>query len=81
MRSQVPTSGTSGLSQRRSRTGIHSLQPVTGRNHLIETDTLMILDDCYNANPASMQASLDVLALATGRRVAVMGDMKELGEE
>lgn len=69
-----------GLSPEEIETGIHSLQPVTGRNHLIETDTLMILDDCYNANPASMRASLDVLALATGRRVAVMGDMKELGE-
>ena len=69
-----------GLSPEEIETGIHSLQPVTGRNHLIETDTLMILDDCYNANPASMRASLDVLALATGRRVAVMGNMKELGE-
>ena len=47
---------------------------------MIETENFLVVDDCYNANPASMRASLDVLALATGRRVAVMGDMKELGE-
>ena len=69
-----------GLTPKEIEAGIHALQPVTGRNHLIETETLTILDDCYNANPASMRASLDVLALATGRRAAVMGDMKELGE-
>ena len=50
------------------------------RNHLIETPALTILDDCYNANPASMKASLDVLSLACGHRTAVLGDMKELGE-
>lgn len=70
-----------GLSAEEIESGIRTLQPVSGRNHQIETDTLTILDDCYNANPASMRASLDVLAMALGRRTAVMGDMKELGED
>ena len=62
-----------GLSAEEIESGIRALQPVSGRNHQIETDTLTILDDCYNANPASMRASLDVLAMALGRRTAVMG--------
>jgi UDP-N-acetylmuramoyl-tripeptide--D-alanyl-D-alanine ligase len=41
---------------------------------------LVVLDDCYNANPMSMRAALDELAAtAGGRRVAVLGDMLELG--
>lgn len=38
-----------------------------------------VLDDTYNASPASMFAALDVLATAKGRRIAVLGDMLELG--
>jgi len=41
---------------------------------------VIVIDDCYNANPMSMRAALDDLsASATGRRVAVLGDMLELG--
>jgi UDP-N-acetylmuramoyl-tripeptide--D-alanyl-D-alanine ligase len=40
-----------------------------------------IVDDCYNANPMSMRAALDELARAPGRRVAVLGDMLELGPD
>jgi UDP-N-acetylmuramoyl-tripeptide--D-alanyl-D-alanine ligase len=42
---------------------------------------VVVVNDCYNANPMSMRAALDELALtAAGRRVAVLGDMLELGE-
>jgi UDP-N-acetylmuramoyl-tripeptide--D-alanyl-D-alanine ligase len=40
---------------------------------------LLVLNDAYNANPSSMTASLGVLAALPGRRVAVLGDMLELG--
>jgi UDP-N-acetylmuramoyl-tripeptide--D-alanyl-D-alanine ligase len=45
-------------------------------------DGVAVINDCYNANPMSMRAALDELAVtASGRRVAVLGDMLELGEE
>ena len=39
-----------------------------------------IIDDTYNASPASMRAALDLLAEVAGRKVAVLGDMRELGD-
>lgn len=45
-------------------------------------DGIVLINDCYNANPMSMRAALDELAAsAAGRRVAVLGDMLELGPE
>ena len=41
----------------------------------------VLVDDCYNANPMSMRAALDELSRAPGRRVAVLGDMLELGPD
>ena len=43
---------------------------------------IVVINDCYNANPMSMRAALDDLAAsASGRRVAVLGDMLELGPD
>lgn len=50
------------------------LKPLPGRGGAT------ILDDSYNAAPISMNAALDVLATHDGRRVAILGDMLELGE-
>jgi UDP-N-acetylmuramoyl-tripeptide--D-alanyl-D-alanine ligase len=45
-------------------------------------DDIVVVNDCYNANPMSMRAALDDLAAsAPGRRVAVLGDMLELGPD
>lgn len=50
-----------GMSDAEIKAGIEALKPLAGRNHLIETNTYTIIDDCYNANPISMKASIDVL--------------------
>lgn len=68
-----------GLSMEEIHAGIESLVPVSGRNNMIQTDDYLIIDDCYNANPISMKASLDVLSTADSRKVAILGDMFELG--
>ena len=39
-----------------------------------------VIEDCYNASPLSMNAALDTLALFTGRKIAVLADMLELGD-
>jgi UDP-N-acetylmuramoyl-tripeptide--D-alanyl-D-alanine ligase len=55
--------------------------PVKGRLVWREAGGVRILDDTYNANPASVRAALDVLreAPGSGRRWAILGDMLELG--
>lgn len=70
-----------GLTTEEIKRGIESLPSIPGRNNIIQTDHLILLDDCYNANPVSMKASLDVLNMGIGRKVAVLGDMGELGPD
>lgn len=71
---------TLGLNDEEIVAGIASVEAVSGRSHLIHTDKYTIIDDCYNANPVSMKAAVDLLGEAITRKVAVLGDMFELGE-
>ena len=70
-----------GLTIEEMKRGIESVQTIGGRSNLIHRNSLTIIDDCYNANPVSMKASIDVLSKAEGRKIAVLGDMGELGAD
>jgi UDP-N-acetylmuramoyl-tripeptide--D-alanyl-D-alanine ligase len=51
-----------------------------GRGARFEAGGVQVIDESYNANPASMAAALALLGAAGGRKVAVLGDMLEMGE-
>ena len=69
-----------GLKEEEIVRGIGDVKPVGGRSHIMRLKDKVVIDDCYNANPISMCAAIDLLATALTRKAAVMGDMFELGE-
>lgn len=69
-----------GLTLKEIKAGIEGFTPTKNRMNVIYGENVTILNDVYNANPVSMKASLDILSAASGRKVAVLGFMGELGE-
>lgn len=69
-----------GLSLDEIKKGIEEARTIAGRTNLVKANGMNVIDDCYNANPVSMEAALDVLSHAKGRTIAVLGDMGELGD-
>ena len=71
-----------GLSKEQILQGIVSYAPVGSRMHMIrKSDDRIIIDDCYNANPQAMAEALRILSQTESRRrVAILGDMGELGD-
>ncbi len=55
--------------------------PSNNRSQLVRTERNTLIVDAYNANPSSMKVALDNLALSEGRKVALLGDMRELGAD
>lgn len=70
-----------GLSPAAIAEGLARFRPAAMRSQVLTVGGIRIINDCYNANPASMKAAIDLLlALGAGARsVAVLGDMLELG--
>lgn len=68
-----------GMTLEEIDSGIRKLKAISGRNNIFVNNGITVIDDCYNANPMSMKASLEVLSNATGRKVAILGNMFELG--
>lgn len=69
-----------GLTAEEVRQGIANVEAVRGRSNVLSLSDCTLIDDCYNANPGSMRAAIDLLSMAIGRKVAILGDMFELGE-
>ena len=63
------------------RQGSAKTQAVGGRSRIVETEWRTVIDDCYNANPVSMRAAIDLLGTSLTRKAAVLGDRFELGED
>jgi len=70
-----------GLTLSQISEGIRKARTIEGRTNLIKAHDMNVIDDCYNASPLSMKASIKMLSSAKGRSIAVLGDMKELGTD
>ena len=69
-----------GVSPEDIQKKLKAFQNMEGRQEIIHTNQYTIIKDCYNAGPESMRAALEVLGAQKGRRIAVLGDMLELGD-
>ncbi len=70
-----------GLCGGQIKRGIAKYTPKAFRQRIYDAGGVKIIADCYNASPESMRSALDVLANLEGKRkIAVLGDMRELGE-
>ncbi len=70
-----------GLSSAQIAKGLAAFRPALMRSQVVEVRGARVINDCYNANPSSMNAALHLLAEMGqgGRTIAVLGDMLELG--
>ncbi len=68
-----------GVSDEAIQSGVLAYSPMGLRQKIYSKNQIRVIADCYNASPESMEASLRVLAGSEGRKIAVLGDMLELG--
>ena len=69
-----------GVAPVRIQEQLSMFRNMAGRQEIYEKNGFTIISDCYNAGPESMAAALKVLGKRSGRRIAVLGDMLELGD-
>ena len=70
-----------GLSPEEIRAGLESYRPPEGRSYVEKLGEMTLINDCYNANPDSTAAALRSLSALPGEKIAILGDMKELGPQ
>ena len=70
-----------GLTVEEMIEGLKNMEATSMRLEFIDGDGIEIINDCYNASPDSMKAALDVLSSRDGRKIAILGTMRELGDE
>ena len=75
------TVGVAGGDVEKAAAALAKFAALKGRGERIQAGGVEIIDESYNANPASVAAALSLLAKAPGRRIAVLGDMLEMGPE
>ena len=68
-----------GVAPEKITESLSQFHTMAGRQEIIQKKGFTSIQDCYNAGPESMAAALDVLANQSGRKIAVLGDMLELG--
>ena len=68
-----------GVNPSKIQESLSQFQNMAGRQEIFQAKGCTIIKDCYNAGPESMAAALNVLGNRTGRKIAVLGDMLELG--
>jgi UDP-N-acetylmuramyl pentapeptide synthase len=69
-----------GIAPEKIQRGLGGFRNMAGRQETFEKNGFTIIKDCYNAGPESMAAALNVLSRREGRKIAVLGDMLELGD-
>ena len=70
-----------GVPEDAALAAVSAYTPSNNRSQLMKTARNTVIVDAYNANPSSMAVALDNLANCTGRKVALLGDMRELGAD
>ncbi len=68
-----------GISPENIQKGLANFRTMEGRQEIFAHKGCTVIKDCYNAGPESMEAALKVLGNRSGRKIAVLGDMLELG--
>ena len=74
-----------GIDLRKAAMALRGVRAEQGRGEIhsltLDGKSITLIDEAYNANPTSMRAAINVLSLKSGRRIAVLGDMAELGAD
>ncbi|MBO4340254.1 MAG: UDP-N-acetylmuramoyl-tripeptide--D-alanyl-D-alanine ligase [Bacteroidales bacterium] len=70
-----------GVSREDAVKAVEAYRPSNSRSQIQKTESNTLIVDAYNANPSSMALALDNLALSEGRTAALLGDMRELGQD